>query len=66
MKSSNNQHEEQDLLFEEVEENAFTEYSANCSGSRSDCCTRTCESSSFATEEQWGQFLDVQGGVIQY
>lgn len=56
------------ILFEEIkEEEMFAEYSAECSGSRSDCCTRVCtRNGKMATEEEWGQFLEVEGGVIQY
>ena len=57
-----------DLIFEEVSENElFADYTADCSGSRSDCCTRVCTRNDYvATEEAWGKFLDVEGGVIQY
>ena len=59
------------LVFEEVSENElFADYTADCSGSRSDCCTRVCtrqcDEYRLATEEEWGKFLDVEGGVIQY
>lgn len=56
------------LLFEEIlDEEFFAEYSAGCSGDRSDCCTRVCtRNNSMATEEDWGKFLEVEGGVIQY
>lgn len=37
---------EKELLFEEVSENElFADYTADCSGGRSDCCTRVCTSS---------------------
>ena len=57
-----------DFLFEEVkDQELFAEYSAGCSGSRSDCCTRVCtKAGEYATEEQWGQFLEVNKGVVQY
>lgn len=60
-----------ELLFEEVtEEEIFADYTADCSGSRSDCCTRVCtrncEKNYAVTEEEWGKFLEVEGGVIQY
>ncbi len=57
-----------DLIFEEVSENElFADYTADCSGDRSDCCTRVCTRNDYvATEEAWGKFLDVEGGVIQY
>lgn len=36
---------EKELLFEEVSENElFADYTADCSGGRSDCCTRVCKS----------------------
>ncbi|MED0986688.1 hypothetical protein [Bacillus paramycoides] len=56
------------LLFEEIDEQEiFAEYSDGCSGSRSDCCTRVCtRNGQMATEEEWGKFLEVEGGVIQY
>lgn len=58
------------LEFEEVTENElFADYTADCSGSRSDCCTRVCTRNGMqdqVTEEEWGKFLNVEGGVIQY
>ena len=56
------------LEFEEVkEEELFADYTADCSGSRSDCCTRVCTRDKYvAAEEEWGKFLNVEGGVIQY
>lgn len=56
------------LEFEEVkEEELFADYTADCSGSRSDCCTRVCTRDKYvATEEEWGKFLNVEGGMIQY
>ena len=59
---------ESTLLFEEIlDEEVFAEYSAGCSGERSDCCTRVCtRNNEMATEEDWGKFLEVEGGVIQY
>lgn len=56
------------LEFEEVkEEEVFADFTADCSGSRSDCCTRVCTRDDYvATEEEWGKFLNVEGGVIQY
>ena len=58
----------EDFLFEEVEnEEMFGEYSEGCSGSRSDCCTRVCtRDCGRATEEQWGEFLEVNAGIVQY
>ena len=61
------------LVFEEVSENdLFADYTRDCSGGRSDCCTRVCtrkcddEDSKVNTEKAWAKFLDVEGGVIQY
>ena len=56
------------LEFEEVEEKElFADYTADCSWARSDCCTRVCTRDRYvATEEEWGKFLNVEGGVIQY
>lgn len=59
-----------DLIFEEVSENElFADYTADCSGDRSDCCTRVCTrdcDGNRTAEDAWGKFLDVEGGVIQY
>lgn len=51
-----------------LSDNSITDgYSAGCSGSRSDCCTRVCTHyAKPATAEQWGNFLEVNAGVIQY
>lgn len=59
---------EKELVFEEVSENElFADYTADCSGGRSDCCTRVCTRNDYvSTEEAWGEFLNVEGGVIQY
>ena len=56
------------IQFEEIDEKDFlADYTAGCSGGRSDCCTRTCTNKDIvATEKEWGQFLNVEGGVIQY
>lgn len=61
-----------EIQFEEISENEmFADYTADCSGSRSDCCTRVCtrdchHGNYVASEEEWGKFLEVKGGVIQY
>ncbi|WP_041719078.1 hypothetical protein [Alkaliphilus oremlandii] len=57
-----------DFLFEEIKDSEmFAEYSEGCSGSRSDCCTRVCtRDCKMATEEEWGKFLKINAGVIQY
>lgn len=59
-----------DLSFEVVNSNSqqAMAYTKECSGSRSDCCTRTCtrivdENSSF---EAWEQYLEINAGVLQY
>lgn len=44
---------------------AFTD---SCSGSRSECCTRTCSADANFVEntEAWEQYLAVKGGQVQY
>ena len=56
------------IEFEEINEKDFlADYTAGCSGAQSDCCTRVCTRDDIvATEKEWGQFLNVEGGVIQY
>ena len=58
----------EDFVFEEIEESTMlAEYSDGCSGGRSDCCTRVCtRNNEVATEEEWGVFLEVNSGVVQY
>ena len=42
-------------------------YSDGCSGSRSDCCTRVCTNDGkVATPEQWGEYMELNAGVVQY
>lgn len=42
-------------------------YSAGCSGSRSDCCTRVCtKNGEVASADEWGKYLELNAGVIQY
>lgn len=54
----------EDFLFEEIkDEEMFAEYSEGCSGERSDCCTRECDR---ATTAEWGKFLEVNAGIVQY
>lgn len=57
-----------ELKFEEIsDEEFFADYTGGCSGGRSDCCTRVCTRDKYvASEEEWGKFLEVEGGVIQY
>ena len=59
-----------DLSFEVVKSvsQQTMAYTKECSGSRSDCCTRTCtrivdDNSSF---EAWEQYLEINAGVLQY
>ena len=58
--------------FEEIEASEgmtnAAAFSKECSGSRSDCCTRTCSADAtfVASDEDWAKFLDVRGGQIQY
>lgn len=58
--------------FEEVKiEYGMTDgkdYTATCSGGRSDCCTRTCsrDGNFAASEEAWEAFLKIEGGQVQY
>lgn len=58
--------------FEEIEESEgmtnAAAYTKECSGGRSDCCTRTCSADAtfVASDEDWARFLDVRGGQIQY
>ncbi len=59
------------LKFDKVDEKFENpQYSADCSGSRSDCCTRVCTRMNVASEdgsmEAWDQYLDVNAGVLQY
>ena len=56
------------IEFEEItEEQLFLEYTAECSGDRSDCFTIVCTRDNIvATAEDWGKFLEVESGVIQY
>lgn len=44
-------------------------YSAECSGSRSDCCTRVCTRDgvdSRSLNQEWERYLEVNAGVVQY
>lgn len=61
--------EKEELIFEEIsEEEMFSDYTGGCSGDVSDCCTRVCTNDCKvpSNEQEWGKFLEVQGGVIQY
>ncbi|WGV60436.1 hypothetical protein QIH01_04710 [Brevibacillus brevis] len=59
---------EEDFVFEEVDETVMlAAYTRECSGGRSDCCTRVCtRNHEVATEAEWGKFLEVNAGVVQY
>ena len=43
-------------------------YTDTCSGSRSDCCTRTCsrDGNFTVSEDAWEAFLKIEGGQVQY
>ena len=43
-------------------------YTATCSGSRSDCCTRVCSADANFTDtaEDWEKYLAIKGGQVQY
>jgi len=59
----------EDFEFEPVNESqSLADYTADCSnGPRSCCCTRSCtQNQVYASEEEWGDFLEINGGVIQY
>lgn len=60
---------EEDFVFEPVSENQnFNGYTGNCSNQgRSCCCTRSCtQNAVYANETDWGDFLSINGGVVQY
>ncbi|WET48157.1 hypothetical protein PYS58_16460 [Chryseobacterium indologenes] len=55
--------------FEVISDNQLTvaAYTQTCSGKVSDCCTRVCtRQAQPANVEQWGKFLAINAGVIQY
>ncbi|MPN52731.1 hypothetical protein SDC9_200393 [bioreactor metagenome] len=59
----------EDFIFEPVDEaQVMAEYTADCSNAgRSCCCTRSCtQNGLYASEEEWGQFLELNAGVVQY
>lgn len=54
-----------EIKFEEIMDHEMaTHYTKNCSGGRSDCCTRVCKPR--AEEQDWGKYLQVYGGAVQY
>lgn len=56
--------------FVEIDETDFSShnYSRECSGNRSDCCTRVCskDENFVGTVNDWENFLEVEGGQVQY
>ena len=59
----------EDFAFEAIEEKqSLADYTADCSGAgRSCCCTRSCtQNGTYADEEAWGKFLEINAGVAQY
>ncbi|PQK94963.1 hypothetical protein CG436_20680 [Pantoea ananatis] len=61
----------QDLTFEVISNtNAASQYTGGCSGSRSECCTRTCTRASDEEQtsslEAWDKYLEINAGVLQY
>ncbi|MBE0471784.1 MAG: hypothetical protein IBX55_20020 [Methyloprofundus sp.] len=58
-----------DLSFKVVNEKLDSnKYTATCSGSRSDCCTRTCTriTENTSSIEAWEKYLEINAGVLQY
>ncbi|HEC1736499.1 TPA: hypothetical protein R1670_001080 [Campylobacter coli] len=57
------------IEFKEISQLNFLDahYSDNCSGSRSDCCTRVCTRANESDAiSEWDNYLEVEAGVIQY
>lgn len=57
--------------FVELEETSMNDsaYTGLCSGERSHCCTRVCSETRKCrsnSNEEWEDFLNVEGGQIQY
>lgn len=52
----------------EEEHDTPNTFTAKCSGGRSACCTRTCSADQnyVSSAEAWEEFLDIEGGEIQY
>jgi hypothetical protein len=67
MDSTKNE-EKLDFKFQVISDKELScAYSAGCSGGRSECCTRVCTRlAQPANVEQWGRFLAINAGVIQY
>lgn len=58
-----------DFIFEQVNDKQVrAEYTADCSNAgRSCCCTRSCTQNGIIEDEaQWGAFLEINAGIIQY
>lgn len=62
--------EKRDFKFEILTEEDLIKrdnYTGGCSGSRSDCCTRVCtRDGEIASSDEWGKYLELNAGVIQY
>ncbi len=59
------------LKFKKVDDNIESvSYTATCSGSRSDCCTRVCTRVDVGSDDgsltSWDDYLEVNAGVLQY
>lgn len=58
---------ELNFKFEVISDNMLQAYTGGCSGSVSACCTRVCtRDAQPVNAEQWGQFLELNAGVVQY
>ena len=56
-----------DFSFEVISDEMLLAYTGGCSDNRSDCCTRVCtRNNEPANVEQWGAFLELNAGVVQY
>lgn len=57
-----------DFLFEEINEELLdTNYTGGCSNSVSGCCTRVCTRIEMDVSiEEWGNFLEIGNGIVQY
>lgn len=59
----------EDFSFEVLDEKqSLADYTADCSGDgRSCCCTRSCtQNGVYADENAWGEFLEINAGIVQY
>ncbi len=66
--SVNSEKKKMDFKFQVLSDKEMSSvYTAGCSGGRSDCCTRVCTRyAQPANATQWGKFLEINAGVIQY